>query len=166
MSEPNRNVVHTEVMEIRATPAQVREFILTPERILDYFPEPLDGGVLEPGKAIYCRGAMVISMLELLEAESSDELVVIKVTTALGLEAPYTRERIEANGTFTMIEDWALASTAFGTTLTKTWRDVESAGPEPFPLADAVREGAIHESAKLIAGWNEAADSGPDRPRA
>ena len=156
MSEPNRNVVHTEVMEIRATPAQVREFILTPERILDYFPEPLDGGVLEPGKSIYCRGAMVISMLELLEAESSDELVVIKVTTALG---------IEANGTFTMIEDWALASTAFGTTLTKTWRDVESAGPEPFPLADAVREGAIHESAKLIAGWNEAADSGPDRPR-
>ena len=160
MSEPSPNIVHTEVMEILATPAQVREFILTPERILDYFPDPLEGGVLEPGKAIYCRGGIVTSMLEVLEAESSDELVVIKVTTAIGLEAPYTRERIESNETFTMIEDWALAPTASGTALTKTWRDVVSAGPEPFPLADAVREGAIHESAKLIAGWNQAAESG------
>jgi len=157
MSESSPSVVHTEVMEIQADLAQVRGFILTPDRILDYFPEPIDGGVLEPGKAIYCRGAMGTSMLELLEADSNDSLVVIKVTTALGLEAPFTRERIEANVTFTMIEDWSLAPSPSGTTLTKTWRDVSAPGPEPFPLADAVREGAIHESAQLIAGWNRAA---------
>ncbi len=59
-----------------------------------------------------------------------------------------------------MIEDWALEENATGTTLTKTWRDVAANGPEPFPLADAVREGAIHESAQLIEGWNRAAAAG------
>ena len=48
MSAAESNIVHTEIMQLRATPAQVREFILTPERILDYFPSPVDGGVLEP----------------------------------------------------------------------------------------------------------------------
>ena len=157
MSASTSNIVHTEIMQLRATPAQVREFILTPDRILDYFPAPVDGGVLEPGNAIYCRGEMGTSMLELVAAESSDEMMVIKVTTALGLEAPFTRERIEAASTFTMIEDWALSATDNGTQLTKTWRDVASEGPEPFPLADAVKQGAIHESAALIAGWNAAA---------
>ncbi len=38
----NDGHVHREVMELRATPAQVREFIMTPERILDYYPAPLD----------------------------------------------------------------------------------------------------------------------------
>jgi hypothetical protein len=154
---PSPTIVHTEVMEIRATPEQVREFILTPDRILDYYPSPVDGGILEAGKAIYCRGEIGTSMLEIVEAESSDELVVIKVSTALGLEAPFTRARIEEHCTFTMIEDWALAETDSGTRLTKTWRDVAADGPEPFPLADAVREGAIHESAQLVVGWNKAA---------
>ncbi len=153
-------IVHTEVMELEASPEQVRAFILTPDRILDYFPQPVEGGVLEPGRAIFCRGEMATSMLELVEEDSTDSLVVVKVTTAFGLEAPYTRERIEAGSAFTMFEDWALeARDDGGTTLTKSWRDVAAAGPEPFPLADAVREGAIHESAALIAGWNEAARS-------
>lgn len=157
--KPRSTIVHTEVMEIRATPAQVREFILTADRILDYYPSPIDGGVLEAGKAIYCRGEIGTSMLELLEDESNDELFVVKVTTAIGLEAPYTRGRIEANCTFTMIEDWAMAATASGTRLTKTWRDVIAEGPEPFPLAEAVRGGAVHESAQLVAGWNKAAET-------
>jgi hypothetical protein len=159
MSEAGPKIVHTEVMELRASPQQVREFILTPDRILDYYPSPVDGGVLEPGRAIYCRGEIGTSMLELVEAESNDALVVIKVSTALGLEAPFTRERIEARCTFTMIEDWALAANDTGTTLTKTWRDVAADGPEPFPLEDAVRGGAVHESGQLVAGWNAAAES-------
>jgi len=157
MSEAGTGHVHTEVMQLLATPAQVREFVLTPERILDYYPDPVEGGVFQAGKAIFCRGALGVSMLELIEAESNDTLVVVRVTTAIGLEAPYTRERIEAHATFSMIEDWALAESDAGTTLTKTWRDVQASGPEPFPLADAVRQGAIHESQALIQGWNAAA---------
>ena len=153
------NIVHTEVMELAATPAQVREFILTPERILDYYPMPVEGGVLEAGEAIWCRSEMGVSILERIPTESNAQLVVIKVSTAFGLEAPFTRERIEENTVFTMVEDWAIEESATGTRLTKTWRDVASKGPgpEPFPIADAVKQGAEHESADLIAGWNAAA---------
>jgi hypothetical protein len=151
------NIVHTEIMELAATPAQVREFILTPERILDYYPMPVEGGVLEAGEAIWCRSEMGVSILERIPTESNAQLVVIKVSTAFGLDAPYTRERIEENTVFTMLEDWALEATASGTRLTKTWRDIEAIGKEPFPLADAVRQGATHESTQLVAGWNAAA---------
>ena len=126
MPEASANIIHTEVLELQATPAQVREFIVTPERILDYYPMGVEGGVLEPGRAIWCRGEAGVSLLERIEAESSDDLVVLLVTTAIGLEPPYTRERIEGNVTFTMVEDWALAASASGTTLTKTWRRSES----------------------------------------
>ncbi len=157
------NIVHTEVMELVASPAQVKEFILTPERILDYYPSPVEGGVLEAGKAIFCRGEMGVSMLERDErtgpatADTNDELIVLKVTTAIGLEAPFTRERIESNATFTMFEDWALAKNGTGTTLTKSWRDVDSVGPEPFPLAQTIKQSAIHESPQLVEAWNRAA---------
>ena len=157
MSQSEKNVVHREILLLRATPAQVKAFIMTPERILDYYPQPIEGGVLEPGKAIYCRGDIGTSMLEVLETESTETCVVVQVTTAIGLEAPYTRKRILAGATFTMVEDWELAPTGTGTQLTKTWRDVKAIGEEPFPLADAVREGAIHESGALVEGWNRAA---------
>ena len=156
MSEEKGNVVHSEVMELQASPAQVREFIMTPERILDYYPDPVGGGVLEPGRAIYCQGGPGVSILERIEAECTETCVVVKVTTAFGLEPPYTRERIEENVGFTMMEDWELAPSGSGTTLTKTWRDVIGAGPEPFP-SDRIREGAIHESPLLVRGWNAAA---------
>ena len=151
------SLVHTEVMQLKATPEQVRAFIMTPDRILDYFPQPVEGGVLEPGRAIWCRGEMGVSMLEVVDAETTDDVVVVKVSTAFGLEAPFTRERIEENTVFTMVEDWALEAKGGGTQLTKSWRDVQSKGPEPFPIADAVKEGAIHESAQLVEGWNAAA---------
>jgi hypothetical protein len=150
-------LVHREVMELRATPAQVREFILTPERILDYYPAPVEGGVFEAGRSIWCRGEMGVSMLELLDDESNDDCVTVLVTTAIGLEPPYTPEGIVAATTFTMVEDWALAATPDGTTLTKSWRDVRATGEPPFPLEDAVREAAKGESGTLVEQWNEAA---------
>jgi hypothetical protein len=153
----NDGYVHHEVMELEATPAQVREFIMTPERILDYYPLPLEGGVFEAGRSIWCRGEIGVSMLERVEDESSDDCVVVLVTTAVGLEPPYTPEGIEAATTFTMVEDWALAAGPNGTTLTKTWRDIRAAGEPPFPLEDAVRDTAKGESGSLVERWNAAA---------
>ena len=150
-------ILCTEVMELAATPEQVRAFVLTPERILDYYPDPIDGGVLEPGRAIYCRGGNGVSMLERVDDETTDDCLVVKVSTAFGLEAPFTRERIEAATTFSMVEDWATEATAKGTKLTKTWRDVTAHGELPFPIEDAVREGAKHETKPLVEGWNRAA---------
>jgi hypothetical protein len=153
----NDGYVHHEVMELEATPAQVREFIMTPERILDYYPLPLEGGVFEAGRSIWCRGEIGVSKLERLEDESSDDCVVVLVTTAVGLEPPYTPEGIEAATTFTMVEDWALAAGPNGTTLTKTWRDIRAAGEPPFPLEAAVRDTAKGESGSLVERWNAAA---------
>jgi len=151
-------LVHREVMELQATPAQVREFILTPDRILDYYPAPVEGGVFEAGRSIWCRGEMGVSMLELLD-ESTDDCVTVLVTTAIGLEPPYTPAGIEAATTFTMVEDWALAASADGTTLTKSWRDVRIPGDAPFPIEDAVRDAAKGESGHLVEQWNAAASA-------
>lgn len=150
-------LVHREVMELEATPAQVRAFIMTPERILDYYPLPVEGGVFEAGRAIWCRGEMGVSMLERLDDESTDDCEVVLVTTAIGLEPPYSPEAIRAATTFTMIEDWALAPNGAGTTLTKRWRDVVATGEPPFPLEDTIRDAAKGESGTLVARWNDAA---------
>jgi len=157
---PSDGYVHHEVMELHATPDQVRKFVMTPERILDYYPAPIECGVFEAGRSFWCRGEIGVSMLERVVDESTDDCVVVLVTTAVGLEPPYTPDAIEAATTFTMIEDWALAAGPNGTTLTKTWRDVRAAGDPPFPLEDAVRETAKGESGVLIERWNEAARAG------
>ena len=156
----NDGYVHREVMELQATPAQVREFIMTPERILDYYPAPIEGGVFEAGCSIWCRGEIGVSMLEHVVDESTDDCMVVRVTTAVGLEPPYTPEGIVAATTFTMVEDWALAPRPDGTTLTKSWRDIRAPGEPPFPLEDAVRETAKGESGSLVERWNEAARAG------
>jgi hypothetical protein len=153
-------LVHREVMELRATPTEVLGFVMTPERILDYYPDPIEGGVFEDGRAIWCRGAIGVSMLERVDDESSGDCLVVLVTTAVGLEPPYTPESIRAGATFTMVEDWAVAATTDGTTLTKSWRDVRTIVDLPFSMEDAVRETSIGESEPLVEKWNAAARAG------
>ena len=36
------NIIHEDVMIIDASPEQVRQFIMTPERIADYYPDVID----------------------------------------------------------------------------------------------------------------------------
>lgn len=150
-------LVHREVMELRATPDQVLRFVMTPERILDYYPDPIEGGVFEDGRAIWCRGAIGVSMLERVDAESGDDRIVVLVTTAAGLEPPYTPEGIRAAATFTMVEDWAVAATDGGTKLTKSWRDIDTMVDLPFSMEDTVRETSKGESTSLIEKWDAAA---------
>jgi hypothetical protein len=148
--------VHREVMALAATPGRVREFVMTPERILDYYPEPIEGGVFEANRAIWCRGAIGVSMLERLD-ESTDDCVVVLVTTAVGLEPPYTPQAIRDAATFTMVEEWAVAAEGDGSILTKTWRDVLADGEPSPPLAEIVREAAKGENDALVSRWNAAA---------
>ena len=58
---------------------------MTPQRILDYYPSPIEGSVIEPGSKIYCRGKAGVSPLEIVPGECSEELLVVKVTTATGI---------------------------------------------------------------------------------
>lgn len=150
-------LVHREVLELQATPDQARAFIMTPERIADYYAGSIESGVFEAGGAIWCRGESSVSMLELVPDESTDDCMVTLVTTALGLEPPYTRQGIRDAATFTMVEDWGLAPSAGGTTLTRSWRDIVTSTDLGFALDDAIRQSAESESEPLVKAWNEAA---------
>lgn len=150
-----KKTVHKEVIDLQASPDQVREFIMTPDRILDYYPAPIDGGIIEQGASIYCRGKFGISLLELIPSESSDQLLVVKVTTATNIKPPFTEERIKSSTFFTMIEDWAIMKTTQGTRLTKTWRDIKKEKFKFLPMGLIVRKSAREETEKLKSAWNK-----------
>lgn len=130
---------------------------MTPARILDYYPAPVDGGVIEPGSSIYCRGKSGVSLLEIDPSESTVSHLVVKVATATPIEPPFTTERIRAAAFFTMVEDWELEATEPGTRLAKTWRDIRKSRLRFLPMRFIVRRSARAESAKLRAAWDEAA---------
>lgn len=157
MSKLQASLVHREVILLKASPDQIRRFIMTPDRILDYYPSPLDGGVIEPDRIIYCRGKSGVSLLELLEAESCPSKKVIKVTVANKREPPYSKAIIEDDPLFTMIEDWEIEEVEGGTVLTKTWRDLQQYKMKLLPMKLIVRFSAKAESKKLAAAWNAAA---------
>lgn len=157
MFRSNTSIVHTEIIELQVTPAQVREFIMTPQRILDYYPSPIEGGVIEPGSKIYCRGKNGVSLLEIVPQEGREDLLVIKVTTATSIKPPFTESRIKSARFFTMVEDWHLEETAEGTRLTKTWRNIEKHKMKYLPMKMIVRRSAKAESKELRDAWDRAA---------
>ncbi|KEQ17176.1 SRPBCC family protein [Endozoicomonas numazuensis] len=156
------NKVHQEVIDLKASPDQVRDFIMTPQRIMDYYPSPLEAGVLEPGSSLYCKGKSGISLLEIQADQSHEQRssikVVVKVTTALKLKPPFTTERIREAAFFTMFEDWQLEPHSSGTRLTKTWRDVHKIKHKILPMSWIVRKSAKGESAHLKKAWDSVAD--------
>ncbi|MEH6467113.1 MAG: hypothetical protein V7711_04070 [Pseudomonadales bacterium] len=156
MTTAASRIVHRETIALHITAAQVKTFIITPERILDYYPDGFDGGVIEAGRSIYCRAKSGISLLELVEEESYDKKIVVKVTTASHIKPPYTKDRIKAATFFTMIEDWEIEPTDQGSVLTKTWRDIKKYKMKFMPMSFLVRRGAKSESAVLQKAWNKA----------
>lgn len=150
-------IAHQEVIQLQASIEQVRAFIMTPERILDYYPGPIGGEVIEQGLSFYCQGKSGVSLLELDQNQSTENTIVLNVTTATNLKPPFTPERIKANTFFTMVEDWALTPTAQGTQLTKTWRDIKKTKLKFLPMGLIVRKSAKAESEKLRKAWDEAA---------
>lgn len=157
MFSSRSGIVHREVIELQATPEQVREFIMMPQRILDYYPSSIEGGVIQQGRKIYCRGKAGISLLEVVPEQSNEQLLVIKVTTASNIKPPFSEERIQAARFFTMYEDWQIERTAQGTRLTKTWRDIEKHKMKYLPMSRIVRRSAKEESPELKASWDRAA---------
>lgn len=158
MTNDNNSIAYRDVLPLAIPPALARQYIMTPDRILDYYPGGIGGGVIESGQSIYCYNEAVISLLEIVESEANN-IVTVLVTTAPVMEPPYTAERIKSSGFFSMREDWQLDETASGTQLTKTWRDVHCSDPNMEGMADIVRESAIEEAKHLVDGWNNAAIS-------
>jgi hypothetical protein len=157
MTPIKSSIVHREVILLCAPPAQVKEFILTPERILDYYPSAIDCGVIEPGSSFFCRGKSGVSLLELDTSQSSERTVVLRVTTAMKLDPPFTAKKIKDATFFTMVEDWEVEPHELGSRLTKTWRDIKKKRLKYLPLRSIVKKSARAETKKLKLAWDRAA---------
>jgi hypothetical protein len=149
--------VYQDVMQLDVAPEQVREFIMTAERIADNFPNVIDYGTFETGKRIWCSGKSGVSLLELIEEESTDKKLTMTVVSANTVKPPYTAEAIRAKPLVTMVEDWEIEANAGGTRLTKSWRKVEKHKMKWLPMKLLIRLTARAEHQKLIDGWNKAA---------
>lgn len=150
-------ITHRDVMQLGASPAQVREFIMDPQRIADYFPSVIDFGTFEAGRAIWCRGKSGISLLELIESECNDSRLTMNVVTSTKAIKPYTIDGIKADPLMTMIEDWEIEASDGGTRLTKTWRNVVMHKMKWLPMGFIIRRTAKAEHGKIVSAWNKAA---------
>ncbi|WP_372749661.1 hypothetical protein [Litorivivens sp.] len=162
-AESTTMLVHQEEILLNAPPSQVKAFIVTPERIMDYYPQGTTCGVFKPGESFYCQGKAGISLLESLPVTPADNgplKVVLKVTTARGLKPPFSPEAIKHAAFFSMVEDWLLHPHGEGTRLVKCWRDVKKHRLRWLPIAFIVKQTAKAESTKLQLAWNQAAMAG------
>lgn len=161
MDTEKSRLVHREIIYLAATPEQVQEFILTPERILDYYPSGIDCGVIDPGQSFFCRGKSGVSLLELDASQGDEKTIVLKVTTSLKVEPPSSALKIRDSVFFTMYEDWQVEPHESGSKLTKTWRDIKKHKLRFMPMQFIVKRSAREESAKLKAAWEKAARAHP-----
>ena len=154
------SIVCRDVMQLSASPSQVRRFIMDPQRIADYYPGVLDFGTFTAGKAIWCSGKAGVSLLALSESESTSSKLVLTVISSRSVRKPYTIEGIKADPFLSMVEDWEIAAQDGGTLLTKTWRDVVKHKMKWLPMNLIIRRTARAEHQKLIDAWNKAALNG------
>ena len=152
--------VHREEILLAASPATIRDFIKTPERMMDYYPGGISCGVFEVGQSYYCHGKAGVSLIEILpeqQPETATHCVTLKVTTARGLCPPFTVEAIRGAAFFSMFEDWELYPHGDGTRLVKTWRDIHKVQLRWLPLGWIVKRTAKSESETLRNAWDRAA---------
>ena len=150
-------IAHRDVMQIQANPARIREFVMTPERIADYFPAFIDHGVLEQGQSFWVSGKSGVSLFERIDADCTDSQVTISVITSNSVTPPYTLEAIKNSPMMSMVEDWDCTEKDGGTQLTKTWRDVVMHKMKWLPMTLIIRLTAKGERKKLVEAWGKAA---------
>ena len=152
-------LIHRDVMQLDVAPERVREFIMTPERIADYFPGVIDCGTFETGKSIWCSAKTGVSLLQLIEEETTQWKLTMRVVNASKIATPYTVEDIERNTFMTMVEDWEIEASDGGTRLTKTWRNVVMHKMKWLPMGFLIRRTAKSEHKKLVDSWNKASEN-------
>jgi hypothetical protein len=140
-----------EVIPIRATTEEVRQCILSADRILQYYPLGNGSGDVEPGRSFYCKGPLGISLFEVLQ--NDPDYVLLKVHNATSCDPPYTVERLNQAAFFSMLEDWHLEDEAGSTKLTRLWRDFEQHKLGMMPVTLMVRLAAKLESLAIKKYW-------------
>lgn len=140
-----------EVIPIRASVEEVRQCILSPNRILQYYPMGNGSGELEPGVSFYCKGRLGISLFEILR--SDPDYILLKVHNATACDPPYSVQSLKEAAFFSMLEDWHLEEAPEGTTLTRLWRDFEQTKMKAVPIRALVRLTAKLESRSIKKHW-------------
>ena len=140
-----------EVIRIRATPEEVRGCILSPNRILHYYPLGAESGELEAGRSFYCRGRLGISLFEILQSDPNS--ILLEVHNATACDPPYTAERIKRAAFFSMLEDWHIEADGGGTKLTRLWRGIEQRRMKAIPIRLFVQLTAKLESLAIKKHW-------------
>lgn len=140
-----------QIIPIQAAPEEVRQCILSAERILQYYPMGEECGDIEPGRSFYCKGRLGVSLFEILR--SDPDYILLKVHNATACDPPYSAERIKRAALFTMLEDWQLEDDAGNTKLTRLWRDIEMHRMKWLPMKLLVRITAQFESSAIKKHW-------------
>jgi hypothetical protein len=147
-----------EVIRIRATPEEVRQCILSADRILEYYPMGNGSGDIEPGRSFFCKGRLGVSLFEILQSDAN--YILLKVHNATACDAPYTEERLKKAAFFSMLEDWHLEDDAGDTKLTRLWRDFKQQRLKLIPIRLLVRLTAKLESFAIEKHWATRSGSG------
>jgi hypothetical protein len=153
-------LIYQQEFSLQARPEQTRAFITDPSRVLEYYPLPLEGSVLEPGLSIVCRGLCGSSLIEVINEKRGDDgaqHLEVCVSSALLFRPPYSAERIRQHAFFTMLEDWIIYPQGSGSRVIKRWRDIEKIKMTFLPIAMIVKLTAKTEGGKLINAWDLAA---------
>lgn len=140
-----------EVIPIRATPEEVRNCVLSADRILQYYPLGIESGELEPGRSFYCKGRLGISLFEILQSDAN--YILLEVHNATACDPPYTPERLKRAAFFSMLEDWYIEPDTGGTRLTRLWRRIEQRGMRAVPMRLMVQLAARLESRAIRKHW-------------
>jgi len=146
-------IVHVDHMLIHASPEQVRRFIISAERVMDYYPDATACGTFEAGKSIWCSNKTGVSLLEVV-GTPTDNKITLRVVAANGLTPPFSIEQIKAKPFLTMYEDFLIETHRDGVQLTKTWRDIIKHQMKFLPMGLIIKLTAKGEHQRQVDGWN------------
>ena len=150
-------IITNHTYQIAAPLELVSQFILTPERILDYSPKPIEGGVFKEGEMIWIWLNTGVTLIERTTLLSDQNKITTRVTVSDLKNAPRSADEIKSNALMTLYEDWVLTVIENGTEIEKSWRDLIKHKNTWLPMGMMIRTSVKNDGARLVPAWNKAA---------
>lgn len=145
------SVFHTERFTIAQSPETIARNILDPDRVMDYFPGAIAGGKSDDDTAIWIRSKTGTTLIERLSAADDTSHVTVRVTSTQLKTNPPNLEVLAQSPLMRFTEDWVLNDDPSGTSVTKTWGNLETFGFMRFMPARWLVTRSGRAGAKVIA---------------
>lgn len=153
------SIITKDTYQISATVEQVKEFILTPERILDYYPSPIEGGVFVEGRSIWIRLKSGVTAMELVSDKLNPHMMTVLLHISSLQEPPADIKEVKAKALMTFYEDWLLIPNDKGTQINKQWRDLTKHKNKWLPIKAMIQNTVKEYGEKIEHAWNAAAEN-------